>query len=405
MLLDRHGAEVCRLYGHKQGKQHGGPRPVQPAQRGNRPEQQTGRHQIEHPPAGPENAAEVQECLGQRQLHTGGVIVDLVADGKERKQQAGQRQRPVAAPPRPGVPGAADRLHHADRQRGGQERQDAQAEIIKPVILPRLLGQRRQKPGPGIAAPGAGVPQGVEIHGEIPVSAAGQSAAAADGSAEQPARQRRNKACGKLESCPAPPSAAAAPLHRRQQGTDHDGRQKVGVNPHCGKRQQRKLPRERFPPCGKRLAVFQIEIEGKKNQPLAGQRGVAERPLPQCGQHTEEQRPQQRESPALPDRTFRGVPAAEQRPRCPLQGKAGQRIPAEPLEGGRQRPAQQFKKDADPGKAVGVGNHGSVRHGDGIGHAQRQGPVGIAKEHPARVVLLNVPFIVAVENPGVVAEV
>jgi len=43
-----------------------------------------GRYQIEHPPAGAEDAAQLQQLCRQRQLNAGVAPVNFVADGKQR---------------------------------------------------------------------------------------------------------------------------------------------------------------------------------------------------------------------------------------------------------------------------------------------------------------------------------
>ena len=128
---------------------------------------------------------------------------------------------------------------------------------------------------------------------------------------------------------------------------------------------------------------------------------MAERALPQGRQHNKQQTAQcgkhqrSRASFCLPA-------GAQKRTGCPLHGKAEQRVPPKPLEGGGQHPAQRLEEDADPGDAVGKRNDGAIRGGNGIRQAQRERPMRVAEQHPARIMLLNVPLIIAVQDPGII---
>ena len=162
------------------------------------------------------------------------------------------------------------------------------------------------------------------------------------------------------------------------------------------------IPRCSAGPQGR--AVFQIGIQRKKEQILGGQRHMAKGPLPQGRQTGKQQAAHCPEQRSKPGRKHSAT-GAKQRSRSPLHGKAKQDIPPKPLEGRRQDPAQQFEEDTHPGQAVSVGNDGSVGHRHRIAHSQRKRPMGIAEQHPSGVMLLDVGFVVTVQNPPVLGHI
>ena len=187
-----------------------------------------------------------------------------------------------------------------------------------------------------------------------------------------------------------------AAVDGREQRADEHERQKIRVNADRRNPQNREpgSPAARFAAGSKRGAGFKPGKERKQEQPLRGERRVAERALPQGGQAGKERPAEQ-----TAKRDFRPCFAAaggQQTAGRPLQRKAAEGVPPEPLEGGGQRAAQQLERDADPGQAVGIRNCGAAGPCDGIGVPQRESPVAVAEEQPARIMLLDIPFIVAV---------
>ena len=361
-----------------------------------RPGKHTGRNQVEHPPAGAEDTAEREQRFGQRQRKARHAPGDAVAERERRQKRTGCSHRPVAPPPAAHGGRAAQARGGGQDQRGGQQRQHAEAQIVEAVILAGLLRQHGQQAAPGITAAGGGVPQRVGVHGKFAVAAARKPAARADGPAQHAAQHGGGHGGQEIKRRAAPGMGDAAALDSGQQRADHDRRQKIRVDAHRRKAEDGEPPGPGPGPAAaaQRGALFQKRIQCKQKQPLRGQRHMAERTLPQSGQAGEQRAGQKR--PHSQRRAAARAARAQQRPGRPLQRKAEQRVQAKPLEGGGQHAAQQLEEDADPGQAVGVRDRGAVGRGDCIGKAEREGPVAVAEQKPARIVLLDIPFVIAV---------